>query len=627
MLNVDRAEFGPQPAQEPEKPRKNGHIPSWARVPAFALRASLAILTATPGMVVAADVINRMDNSAVVYNSDQKIIVGPQYDFDQPELATATPTPTTNPLSPLTYNVKLCRDGGDLSCTGSFSGLTQCFAAEKDIRPTIPVKLCTGSDREYIYIEVPRYGVYSNTGITLKAGQNMEISATGRIRIHSPYSTSTYYSGSCHNWDEVDPDGNRYLPPLDVRGHEHTFRWDEVYPDGNRSLHDSDTICFSTNTYEDSERFYIGAPRGSLIGNIGGLSRNDRCPEILKGSPEVGCQATLIGNHWKGSANIDGTLNLGINFSSPLGLGGAGEMRGFDITVKVYPPTPSIASPKPILTPDSIQTKVTTPAALVSPSSSGSTDQNHDLVGWLGGLGAAIFAGLAAYKLSERWRLRKGVGAGSTAVTSTSFDTDAIPKIAGVAGVLRDPSNPNTAPSIRPTQPKNPEWIIGQKDFERRWQTAKSKLSPIRPGDNGNEPGYILDRFKAGMNIIHEVSLDDSINAPEMNTRIRAGIEYLIPEIWPNNRIFKGFFDPGFNAGYLTPTDLAKIIYLPESYRNLSSFTKGQKTDVMRIRRMLLHALHPDLLKSDADPKLQDSIDILLKQLNTGWSLINKLIS
>lgn len=236
---------------------------------------------------------------------------------------------------------------------------------------------------------------------------------------------------------------------------------------------------------------------------------------------------------------------------------------------------------------------------------------------WLWGLGAASLAGFAAY-----WGYRRGKLKNSP------------PPPSGIGGV-GGPSNPNTAPntgpstapSTGPARPKNPEWVIGQKDFKRRWQEVKSKLPPLRPGDTGNEQGYILDRFKAGMNVIHEVSLEDVTGVPEIDTRLRAGIEYLIAEIWPDNRIFKRFFDPQFNAGILTPEDLARIIYLPESYRHLSVFTKAQRTDVMRIRRTLLHALHPDLLKTDSDPKLKDSLDLLLKQLNSAWPLINKLLS
>lgn len=236
------------------------------------------------------------------------------------------------------------------------------------------------------------------------------------------------------------------------------------------------------------------------------------------------------------------------------------------------------------------------------------------------GIGAAFFAGLTANEIYKRWRFRKGVNNGATTGTAGSTGSSASQPYGG-------PSNPNTAPSTGSANPKNPEWVIGQHEFERRWQAAKSKFSPVRLSDNGNEPEYILDRFKTGMNIIHEVLLEDATNTPEMNTRVRAGIEYLIPEIWPTNEIFERFFDPNFNAGFLTHEDLAKIIYLPEQYRNLSIFTKGQKRDINQIRRILLHAIHPDLSKSEADPKLQAQIDTLLKQLNSTWPLINKLLS
>lgn len=187
--------------------------------------------------------------------------------------------------------------------------------------------------------------------------------------------------------------------------------------------------------------------------------------------------------------------------------------------------------------------------------------------------------------------------------------------------------NPNTAPNFGPTQQKNPEWITGQQEFEKRWQAAKSKLLPIQPGETGNEPEHILDRFKATIGIIQEVSLGSAIGISTMAMRVRAGLEYLIPQIWPDNRILKRFFDPNFNAGYLLYAEsLARIVYLPENYRNLSSFTPDQKRDIRRIRRILIYALHPDTAKVDADKNLQESVDDLLKRFNPAWSYIENLI-
>lgn len=128
------------------------------------------------------------------------------------------------------------------------------------------------------------------------------------------------------------------------------------------------------------------------------------------------------------------------------------------------------------------------------------------------------------------------------------------------------------------------------------------------------------------MDIVHEVSLDSKLLVPRMAIRVRAGIEYLIPEIWPDNRIFRRFFDPNFNAGYLTEEDLAKIIYLPEQYHILTQFTAAQRKEVTRIHRIFIHALHPDTSKNDADPNLQDYIDDLLKRFNPAWSYIENLI-
>lgn len=245
---------------------------------------------------------------------------------------------------------------------------------------------------------------------------------------------------------------------------------------------------------------------------------------------------------------------------------------------------------------------------------------------WIISIPVLGVAGLAGYKLYERWRFKRGVSAGVTAGASTRSNVGSTFRIGGPVGVLGDPSNPNTAPNFGSTQPKNPEWVIGQQEFEKKWQDAKSRLSSLRPGDSGNEPEYILDRFKTGMGIVHEVSLDDAIRVSTIATRVRAGIEYLIPQIWPNNRIFERFFDPKFNAGFITPEDLAKLIYLPEKYRTLSAFTNDQRKDVRRIHSVLIHALHPDTSSTEANPALQDSIDNLLKKFNSAYSYVDRLI-
>lgn len=476
------------------------------------------------------------------------------------------------PQSPITYNVKFCMDSWYNSCAGifsDFSGLTRCFPVEQ-VNSNIPI--CTDSDKEYIYITHGR----QNTGITLKAGQALEISAIGKVLLNQQWYEDRYVR-SCEMSNLFDPDGHRY--------------WrDKVCP----------PVQYLNMT--DNPKF----PSGSLIGLV---------KKQFDASPD-----SLIGSHWKGSFNRDGGLMLYVNTGSYH----YGASGGFDITVIVYPSTP-----KPILTPESVQTKVTPPSATrTTEVVKVSTDKNPDLASWVGGLGAALFGGLAAYKLFERWKLSTKVAAGAT--TGTGSTAGSTPRIGGVAGTIGGPSNPNTAPSTaastRPTQPKSPEWIIGQQEFEDKWQSVKSKLLPIQLGETGNEPEHILDRFKTGMNIVHEVSLGNTIPVPKMAVRIRAGIEYLIPKIWPNNRIFQRFFDPSFNAGYLTPDDFSKTIYLPEQYRSLSRFTEAQRKDIRRIHRILIHALHPDTSTNDATPNLKDSIDDLLKKFNPAWSYIDRLI-
>ncbi len=249
-----------------------------------------------------------------------------------------------------------------------------------------------------------------------------------------------------------------------------------------------------------------------------------------------------------------------------------------------------------------------------------------DLFSWILGMGGAFSAGLSSFKLYEIWqrKIKKGTAAGTG--SSSTFG--------GVAGSIGSgpgfgPNTKSANPNTGPTQPKNPDWVTGQQEFEKRWGTAKKKFSPVRTGETGNEPDYVLDRFKAGMNIVHEVSSDNAVQVPTMATRVRAGIEYLIPEIWPDTKILKRFFDPNFNAGWLSTEDIARISYLPEQYRNLSKFTEARRSSVIRIHRVLSGALHPNnpnIPQTDVDPNLQDSLDFLLRQFNSAWPYIENLI-
>lgn len=571
MLNPDRGELRLQQTSAPEIPKKNGHFPHWLRTSAFTARTCLALLTATPGVVIAADVLSRTENSSIVYDSGQDVTVNARFDLD----STPAPLATAQPLE--VYKLYL----------NSNLYVIRGFRDEVNFRDDFPIdrsrpKIYSGiADKEggFPIDESRIIDNWGRTGIRLRAGQTLEISATGRVNTQPSIYGADPYHGSCKDSSVYDPDGN------------HVWR--------------DNTVCPGDTQYNNF-KIIQEAPLGMFIGNIG--NGPGYAPRFL------------IGSHWKRRVDNDGYLYFSINYSTFYGTSG-----GFDITVIVYPsnPTPtSVPPPRPAFSPEPIKTTVP-------------TEKGSDLSGWLWGLGvgAAFLAGLVWG--IDRWRRKKPSQSGSTGGATGSTGTGRkVPPGLGGGITLGGGSNPNLGPNATssnpnsgPARPKNPEWIIGQVDFKRKWQVAKSKLSPVLSGDNGNEPGYVLDRFKAGMNIIQEVSLDDVTNIPEIDTRVRAGIEFLIPEIWPSDRIFKGFFDPKFNTGFITPEKLAKIICLPESYRNLLSFTKSQKGDVNKIHRTLLHALHPDLVKGDADPAMKDSTDFLLKQLNSSWLLINKLIN
>lgn len=559
MTTPDRAEFRVEPTLISESPRRNGYIPRWLRVSTFAFRTSLALLTTAPGTVVAADAINHIDHSSIVYDSGRSITVNPPHDFDQPLSTMAAQSSTVYKLhlNTQTYVIRGFRD--EPNFRGDFpidrSRTVDAGISARNVHPIDSSRMIDN---------------WGNTHILLGAGQPLEISATGRAHLKGPQQYERYTTG-CNDSIVFDPDGRSY--------------W-------------RNTVCpprIDPSTGHDQ------TPLGMLQGNIG---------SGWKFNPRI-----LIGSYWKGIANRDGILTLWINFATLAGTSG-----GFDVTVTVHSPplvpTPTIASPpRPASPPEPIRTTIP-------------TEKGFDLPGWLLGAGAAFLTALAADRFYRRWKVGKGTTTVPTTGTAggTSPSATTIPRIREVAGVIGAGPNQNVAPNFGPAQRKNPEWIVGQQDFERRWQAAKSRLSPKQPGDTGNEPGYVLERFKTAMSIIQEVSLDSTLKAPRMAVRVRAGIEYLIPEIWPDNRIFRRFFDPNFNAGYLTEEDLAKIIYLPEQYRTLSKFNTTQRKDVTRIHRILIHALHPDTSKSDADPNLKDAIDDLLKGFNPAWSYIENLI-
>lgn len=537
MLNLEAREVRLQPILVPETPKKNVRIPSWLRVPAFTIRTSLAILTATPGMVVAVDTINHIDKSAIVYDSGRNVTVNPPYNLDP----IPTPSATAQPLE--VYELYL----------NSHWYVIRGFRDESNFKGDFPI------DKTRI---IAKWGA---TDIRLQAGQVLEISATGRVRLQGADYVERH-AINCNNSMIIDPDGYRY--------------W-------------RDTVCPPD---KQSQMASIkGAPIGMLIGSIDG--------------PGYNRSRFLIGSHRKERVDRDGELKLQINYGTLASTSG-----GFDITVTVYTPERSIPPAVPVATPIAVRKieLVTTP------------ERGSDLQGWLLGLGSTLLVGLASYKLYERWKVGRGVGAQATAGTASSVGTAF--RIGGAVGALPGSSNPNTAPNFGPTQQKSLEWKNGQQEFEKRWLAAKSKFPNVRSGDTGNEPEYILERFKSAMNIVHEVSLDSTASVSLMAILVRAGIEYLIPQIWPNNRILKRFFDPNFNAGFLTNEDLAKILYLPEHYRSLSSFTDQQRRDMHRIRRILMFALHPDKFQLDSDKSLQDSIEDLLKKLNQSWSYIEKLI-
>ncbi len=277
----------------------------------------------------------------------------------------------------------------------------------------------------------------------------------------------------------------------------------------------------------------------------------------------------------------------------------------------------------PTRTPTPAPAPTNPPRPEVRPTQVVSSSQNSapGIPGWLWGLAASPVAGLAVY-----WGYKRGKGKNLPPPPTPGTG-------GGIAGATGGIPNPNTGPNVGPNAAgsnpnfgpsvqKEPDWIIGEQEFIKKWQVAKTKLLPIRPGEDAGMPEYVLDRFKAGMNVIHGQISDNTTTFPEpMRTRVRAGIEYLIPEIWSNDIAFERFFISKFMIDFLTPEERAKIIFIPESIRNLTSFTDKQKQMITIIHRRLASSLHPDpdFAKNGADPNLTNKLDTLTKTFNSDW--------
>lgn len=67
MFTPDRLESSLSSSKATENPKKNGQIPSWARIPTLAGRLLLAALTTSPAIVLGADAISQAINPEIAY--------------------------------------------------------------------------------------------------------------------------------------------------------------------------------------------------------------------------------------------------------------------------------------------------------------------------------------------------------------------------------------------------------------------------------------------------------------------------------------------------------------------------------------------------------------------------------
>lgn len=703
MINPDRTETKSQPVTIPEKPKKKNHIPRWLSNPAFAIRTTLAVLTAAPGAVAAVDALDYLRSPAVVYsagtpcNNTGLDYVGVGFVDDPFNEKRNLPVTLAKSDDSYAINIPNTLDYGDIWMgSPQFGKLVIEYAAN----PT---------DSNAKWVEVGRYPMTNNGTLSLARIKLDGLDANSSFNNTKPSVViRTYFDNEKDKVKEnldVHPWANFDIIRQGVFG---------FYPFGIQgpAINRLEIPCGKTEMYWEG-RLAADAELEKAVKNPDFIFRRWGFVFMEFMSSHIydfSADPLILANFPKPSLFSDPKADWGPD--NPAKISSQEDMRKafqkyLDSRKQITPPpsyTP-LSTPIPIdisrLTPTPVPTSTRTSAektATVEAERKITQDKAYNeerdklnaefykthpelapktsvpvvlapekLEKREGSIfdywGYELIGAGILYMFFRRQKSKKGTNppTGSSSSQSTGFS----PSPGKSTGAVGGSSNPNTAPSAGSTRSADPlkeklnnseeenkrlkeelarakaekaaeakikhnqEWIRGMADFEKRWQ---AKNLPA-----GNDMHVVINRFKSMMDIIHETSSDNATLDPSaMGVRVRAGIETVIPAVWTGitcRQFLEKLYSPGFRMGDPSlPSEegIAKMIYIPEKYRARTRFSDQEKEDIRRVYRVLMFALHKDVAnkyRREADPDLEESIDILHTRFNNAWAdYVKKLI-
>lgn len=203
-------------------------------------------------------------------------------------------------------------------------------------------------------------------------------------------------------------------------------------------------------------------------------------------------------------------------------------------------------------------------------------------------------------------------------------------------GPAAGPANPNTNPSTRPaTNPavntlqeepltgKSAEWIASWNLVDQQWKAL------IAAGlSEQTTVSATLNRFEAGMKIVHEMILNPTTSPEEL----RAVFAYLVPNIWKNKKVFDDFFakcnvtkqnvanQNRVQAQTISGLDkFSKQVFIPENLRKLTNSPSLAEVKLInKVYKQIIASLHEDHINNTQG--LSPEMATLLKTLQSEFS-------
>lgn len=214
------------------------------------------------------------------------------------------------------------------------------------------------------------------------------------------------------------------------------------------------------------------------------------------------------------------------------------------------------------------------------------------------------------------------------------------------AAAAASASAPGAGPRVRLTEwppinttGKSPEWTATMAKVEADWQRVGSGLL--------DDPGSAatLSRLKTAMGLLHETIRFSRQRPDEQAAEIQTMIEFLIPKIWNkapvvNNKplslneymetFFRSQTQPS-SASNVTDLDgVTQALFIHEDIRDRTDpLTTLQKRLIRKFYRQYGFSLHPDKTNRNPDTTIEvgDFVEILFKEINGRWALVNSLTS